>query len=74
MNFQFIKENKINILLTILYAMFTLLIVTHHEIWADEAQVWQLCKYLSLPELFKHLVNEGHPSFFYLSVNVLYKA
>lgn len=68
MNLQFFKENKLNILLTILYALFTLLVVMHHEIWADEAQVWQLCKYLSLPELFKHLVNEGHPSFFYLLV------
>ncbi|MCD7879690.1 MAG: hypothetical protein LUG16_07150, partial [Candidatus Gastranaerophilales bacterium] len=36
--------------------------------WADEAQVWQLCKYLSLPELFNHLHNEGHPAFFYLLV------
>lgn len=66
------NENKksliINILCTLLYAVFTIVIVMHHEIWADEAQVWLLVKNLSIPELFKHLVNEGHPSFFYLLV------
>lgn len=55
-----------NILWTILYSVFTLFIVFHHEIWADEAQVWLLARNLSVFGLFKHLVNEGHPSFFYL--------
>ena len=55
-----------NIICTILYAVFTLIIVLHHETWADEAQVWLLAKHLSIFDfsLFKHLVNEGHPSFF----------
>lgn len=51
-----------------LYALFTLFMLFHHEIWADEAQVWLLAKNLSLSGLFTHLVNEGHPSFFYLLV------
>lgn len=55
-----------NIFYTILYAIFTLIIVLHHEIWADEAQFWLVVKNLSVVELFKHLVNEGHPAFFYL--------
>ncbi len=55
-----------NIIFTALYAIFTLIIVLHHETWADEAQVWQLVRHLNVFELFKHLVNEGHPSFFYL--------
>ena len=59
------KTILINIIYTILYAIFTLIIVLHHETWADEAQVWQLAKHLNIFELFKHLVNEGHPSFFY---------
>lgn len=37
-----------------------------HEIWADEAQVWQIVQNVSFLGLFKHLVNEGHPSLFYL--------
>ena len=55
-----------NIIWTFVYALFTLLIVLHHEIWADEAQVWMIAKNVSFLGLFKHLVNEGHPSFFYL--------
>lgn len=65
------KNNKtliINILLTLLFAIITFNSVLHHEIWADEAQVWLLVKNLSIPQLWKHLVNEGHPSFFYLLV------
>lgn len=50
----------------VLFALITLNTVLHHEIWADEAQAWLLVKNLSVPGLFKHLVNEGHPSFFYL--------
>ena len=64
------EENKKtllkNIIWTVLYAVFTLIIVLHHETWADEAQVWQLVRHLNVFELLKHLVNEGHPSFFYL--------
>ncbi len=62
------KKLVVSVVLTIIYAVITLIAVLHHEIWADEAQVWQLCKYLSLPELFNHLHNEGHPSLFYLLV------
>lgn len=63
---KFLKILNSDIFYTIIYAIFTLIIVLHHEIWADEAQVWLLAKNLSVAELFKHLVNEGHPSFFYL--------
>lgn len=63
------KINKNSLLLSciivLIYSLITLTAVFHHEIWADEAQVWMLCKYLSPVELIKHLVNEGHPSFFY---------
>ena len=67
------KDNKnlaINIIVTMLYALFTLIMVFHHEIWADEAQAWLIAKNLSIFDfsLFKHLVNEGHPPFFYLLI------
>lgn len=65
---NFRLTNLKNIIILAVYALFTLFLVFHHEIWADEAQVWLLAKNLSLGELFKHLVNEGHPSFFYLLV------
>lgn len=74
------KKLVLSLFFSFLYAIITLIAVLHHEIWADEAQVWQLCKHLSVPELFNHLHNEGHPSFFYLltmlfaklSNNILY--
>lgn len=67
-------ENKkniiLNLILTIVYAIIIFVVVLHHEIWADEAQVWQITRNLSVFDfsLFKHLVNEGHPSFFYLLI------
>lgn len=60
------KALVISIITTFFYALVTLNTVLHHEVWADEAQVWMLCKNLSIPELFNHLKNEGHPIFFYL--------
>ncbi|HIT55361.1 TPA: hypothetical protein IAA92_03795, partial [Candidatus Galligastranaerophilus intestinigallinarum] len=62
------RINKKPFVIAFFYALITIFAVFHHEIWADEAQVWMLTKYISLPELFPHLVNEGHPPFFYLIV------
>ena len=62
------KIKKTSLIVALIYAIITLISVFHHEIWSDEAQVWMLTKYISLPELFPHLVNEGHPPFFYLIV------
>lgn len=58
----------ISLIVTLIYALLTLNTVVHHEVWADEAQVWQLCKYLSFEGLIKHLQNEGHPPLFYILV------
>ena len=68
MNSEDKKNLIINIFLTALYGLFTLVTVLHHEIWSDEAQVWQIVQNVSFVGLFKHLVNEGHPSFFYLLI------
>lgn len=65
-----IKNKKliINIIITVCYAIFTLLISLHHEIWRDEAQVWLLLKHSNFAELVHQLINEGHPPLFYLLV------
>ena len=60
------KKMITNLFVTFLYAIITLFVVLRHEIWADEAQVWQIVRHVGFFDLFKHLVNEGHPSFFYL--------
>ncbi len=67
------KKLIISIICTIIYAFITLIAVLHHESWADEVQVWQLCRYLSISELIQHLQNEGHPSLFYLLIFPLTK-
>lgn len=66
--FQDKKKLTVNIALALCYAIFTFFIVLHHEIWTDEVQVWQVVKNLSVFGLIKHLINEGHPSFFYLII------
>lgn len=62
------KNLFISFSITVVYAVITLITALHHEVWADEAQVWQLCSHLSLPALFNHLQNEGHPALFYLLI------
>ena len=56
------------LLITVVYFIVVLFCASFHEVWGDEAQVWMLAKNLSIPELLHHLVNEGHPSLFYLIV------
>lgn len=58
----------ISIIITLIYSIITLNTVLHHEVWADEAQVWQICTHLSIKDLLIHLKNEGHPALFYLMI------
>lgn len=64
----------VNILITFLLGLITFNGVIHHEVWADEAQVWLLVKTLSFSGLIEHLPNEGHPPLFYLLVMPFAKA
>ena len=43
-NFVMNKQKMINLIIIFIYALVTLLLIVNHEIWADEAQVWLLCK------------------------------
>ena len=49
-----------------LYTALNLVLLFHHENWRDEAQAWQIVKYLSVPEIFAQLKYEGHPFLWYL--------
>ena len=62
------KYFNVCVIITLIYAVLTLLCVFNHEVFNDEIQVWQLAKYLNPIELFNRLHNEGHPAFFYLLV------
>ncbi len=62
-------ENKksliINLICIFLYAAATLTIVLHHEIWADEAQVWLVVRDLNFSGIISHVRTEGHPLLWY---------
>ncbi len=62
------KNFLIYFVIIFIYAVITLICLLHHEIWSDEAQVWQLCSHLSPIQLLKHLHIEGHPPLFYFCV------
>ena len=64
----FYKKNIAKTLLLIFYAIFTFVVLLHHEIWADEAQAWLVARDLNIFELFAHLQSEGHPIFWYLLI------
>lgn len=51
-----------------LYALFTLFMLFHHEIWADEAQAWLVVRDLGPSGIFRHVRTEGHPLLWYILI------
>ncbi len=64
----FSKQNIAKTLLLFFYAIFTFVILLHHEIWADEAQAWLITRDLDISGIFSHLRSEGHPILWYLII------
>lgn len=62
------KSKLKNLIFIFLYALFTLIVLLHHEIWADEAQVWLVVRDLNLFEIIEHVRTEGHPLLWYFLV------
>ena len=58
-NFFSDRKNLKSLLFTLLYAIVTFILLSHHEIWADEAHVWMQLKYKSLADLFRYSMGEG---------------
>ena len=57
-----IKQNKWNIIITLIYAIVTFIItVFFHEKWRDEAQAWLIAKDLDIIGIIKQMSFEGHP-------------
>lgn len=63
---EYIKKNKFNIIITVIYAIITLVIIMYHENWRDEAQSWLIARELGLIDIFKQMKYEGHPALWYL--------
>jgi hypothetical protein len=54
------------------YAVVVASAIARHEPWADEAQAWQLARYLSLHDLFlTYLHYEGHPILWFVVLRAL---
>ena len=62
-----IKQNKWNIIITLIYAIVTFIItVFFHEKWRDEAQAWLIAKDLDIIGIIKQMSFEGHPPLWHL--------
>ncbi len=59
------KKTLISLAIAAAYGIITLILVTHHEIWSDEANVYLILKNLSLSQAIRHISEEGHPLLFY---------
>ena len=57
---DFIKQNKVNILIMTIYALSSFLLLVFHESWRDEAQAWLIARDLNFFEIIKQLKYEGH--------------
>ena len=45
--------------------------LTKHEYWCDETQIWQLAKYNDIIGLYKACKPEGHPMLYSLIVKFI---
>lgn len=65
-------KNKINqlflIALFLFYAITTVVIMLHHEVWIDEAQAWFIVRDLSPLGVLKQIQIEGHPFLWYFII------
>lgn len=63
---EFVKKNKLNIIIILLYAVITFIILLFHEPWRDEAQSWLIARDLNVIDIIKQMQYEGHPYLWYL--------
>ena len=65
-----IKNKKIflQFIIFILYAIFTFIMILHHEVWGDEAQAWVVVRDSSFLEMLGHVRTEGHPLLWYFLI------
>ena len=57
---QWIKENKVALIIFIIYLIITFIAVLFHENWEDEAQAWLTARDCSPIELIGRMSVEGH--------------
>lgn len=65
---EFIKKNKFNICVMIIYSVLTFVTIVFHENWRDEAQSWLIARDLNFVDIFKQMKYEGHPCLWHLII------
>lgn len=63
---EFIKKNKVNLVVMLCYSIITFIILLFHESWRDEAQAWLIARDLNIIDIFGQMKYEGHPVIWYL--------
>ena len=63
---EFIKKNKINLVVMLCYSIITFITLLFHESWRDEAQAWLIARDLNIIDIFRQMKYEGHPVIWYL--------
>ena len=62
------KEKVKIVAVLALYVGFNFVLLTRHEMWRDEINVWLIGRDLSLTELFREIGYQGHPCLWYLLI------
>ena len=65
------NTNIIYILTIIVIQLISVFMLTKHEYWCDETQIWQLAKYNDIVGLYKVCKTEGHPMMYSLIVKFI---
>ena len=63
------KVNKTAIVCLIIFAVITILRITKHVPWFDEAHAWTIAEQLNFVDMFKYTMSEGH---FFIWQTLLY--
>lgn len=63
---EFVKKNKVNLVVMLCYSIITFIILLFHESWRDEAQAWLIARDLNIIDIFRQMKYEGHPVIWYL--------
>lgn len=63
------RGNRIFLLTVfVIYLVFNMVLLTHHELWRDEANVWLIGREMTPLQLFREIKYQGHPCLWYLVV------
>ena len=54
------KVNKLAVICLVIFSFITILRITKHIPWFDEAHAWTIAEQLSFIEMFNYVKNEGH--------------